>query len=130
MNLLVKSFSAVALSLSALTAFAAPAYLITHNSTNEESNAFVAGTIPSPYPTLANSTRQVYWNLVKLACYGHTSNGKCSALIKMATNTANPVNIGTVIMDINTGEITPKQISANGYTVTVIGLGETRITKN
>lgn len=129
MKLIVKSLSAVALGLSTITTFAAPAYLITHNNTNEESNAYVAGTIPSPHPTKANSTRKVYWNLVKLACYGHTKNGKCSALIKMATNTANPISIGTVTMDINTGDITPKQFSANGYTITIIGPGETRINK-
>lgn len=130
MNLLTKSLSAVALSLSALTVFAGPAYLTTHNKTNEESNAFIAGTIPSPYPTAANSSRQVYWNLVKLACFGHTTNGKCSALIKMATNTDHPVDLGTVLMDLSTGDITPKQLSHNGYTLFVNGPGEATVVKN
>ncbi|WP_058535877.1 hypothetical protein [Legionella saoudiensis] len=130
MNLIAKSLSAVALSLSAITSFAAPAYLITHNNTNEESNAYVAGK-PSIYPTAPQSTRKVYWNLVKLACHGHTTNGKCLAVIKMATNTPNPIDVGTVEMDINTGDINPKQIvSPHGYILTVNGPGEASISKN
>ncbi|USQ14999.1 hypothetical protein J2N86_06805 [Legionella lytica] len=129
MNLIIKSLSAVALSLSAITSFAAPAYLVTHNNTSEESNAFVAGA-PSIYPTAPNSTRKVYWNLVKLACHGHTTNGKCPAVIKMATNTANPIVVGTVEMELSTGDISPKQIIANGYTLTVNGPGEASINKN
>jgi len=130
MNLIFKSFSAIALSLSAVTAFATPAYLTTHNNTSVESNAYIAGTIPSPYPTAPNSSRQVYWNLVKIACFGHSVDGKCPAAIKMATNTDAPIEIGTVYMDLNTGDITPKQFSNNGYTVTVNGPGEATVTKD
>lgn len=130
MNLMLKSISAIALSLGAATALAVPTYLTTHNNTNLESNAFINGSIPSPYPTAANSTRQVYWNMVKMACYGHTTNNRCSALIKMATNTANPIEIGYVSMELSTGDITPKVLSAKGYTLTVNGPGEATISKN
>lgn len=130
MNVMLKSLSAITLSLSAAAALAAPTYLTTHNNTNEESNAYVAGTIPSPYPTAAHSTRQVYWNMVKLACFGHSTNGKCSALIKMATNTAHPIVVGTLTMDLNSGDITPKRLSGNGYTLTVNGSGEATINKD
>lgn len=130
MNLMLKSISAIALSLSAASALAIPTFLTTHNNTDVESNAYVAGTIPSPHPTKAHTTRQVPWNMVRLACYGHTTGGKCSALIKMATNTANPVNIGYVSMQLDTGDITPKTLSANGYTLTVNGPGEATINKN
>ncbi|KTD73633.1 hypothetical protein [Legionella tucsonensis] len=129
MNLIFKGFSAVALSLSAVTAFASPVYLITHNNTPVESNAYIAG-VPSPYPTAANSTQKVYWNLVKLACYGHTTGKQCTAIIKMATNTANPIEVGELRMDLETGDITPKYLSRNGYTLFVNGLGEATITKN
>jgi hypothetical protein len=112
------------------TALAAPSYLTTHNNTSEESNAYIAGTIPSPYPTAANSTRQIYWNLVKIACFGKSTNGQCAAVIKMATNTANPIVIGTVSMNLETGAITPQTMSANGYTFTVNGPGEATIDKN
>lgn len=130
MNLMLKSISAIALSLTAASALAVPAYLTTHNNTSEESNAYIAGTIPSPYPTLAHSTRQVPWNMVRFACYGHTTNGRCPALVKMATNTGTPVEIGYVSMELDTGDITPKSISAHGYTLTVDGPGEATITKN
>ncbi len=119
------------LSLFAATAIAVPPkQLITHNRTDVESNAFVAGTIPSQHPTRAHSDGVVFWAAVKMACFGHTNGDKCSALIKVATNTATPIDIGYVEMDIKTGDITPKQIIANGYTITVDGPGETTITTN
>lgn len=130
MNSMLKSISALVLSLTAAGALAVPSNLTTHNNTDVESNAFIAGTIPSPYPTLAHSTRQVPWNMVRFACYGNTTNGKCSALIKMATNTANPIDIGYVMMELDTGNITPKTLSAKGYTLTVNGPGEATITKD
>lgn len=130
MNLMLKSISAITLSLTAATALAVPTYLTTHNNTNEESNAYVAGTIPSPYPTAAKSTKQVYWNMVRLACFGHTTNGKCSALIKMATNTSHPIELGTLTLELDTGDVTPKTLSAHGYTLTINGPGEATIDKN
>jgi hypothetical protein len=129
MKFMVKTISAITLSLSAVAAFAVPTHLITHNNTNDESNAFVAG-VPSPYPTKAQSTGKVLWNMVRIACYGHAKDNKCSAEIKMATNTAEPVVLGTVSMDLSTGDITPKVLSAKGYTVKVNGLAETTITKD
>jgi len=130
MNCLLKPLSTLALSLFAVTALAAPKHLITHNNTDVESNAFVAGSIPSQHPTKAHSEGRVFWTAVKLACFGHSVNGKCTALIKMATNTPNPITLGTVTMDLATGEITPIQLSASGYTMTVNGPGETTITQN
>jgi len=130
MKLILKSLSAIALGLSVFTAAtAAPSYLITHNKTNVESNAYIA-TVPSIYPTAAQSTRQVAWNLVRIACFGHSKDNKCSAVIKMATNTTNPVVLGTVTMDLTSGDITPKAITSQGYTLTVNGPGETTISKN
>lgn len=130
MNLILKGLSVMTLSLGTAASFAAPAYLTSHNNTNFESNAYVAGTIPSPYPTAPNSTNQVFWNLVKMACYGHTANGKCPATIKMASNTADPIVIGTVVMDLESGDINPKRISDNGFTLVVNGPGEVSLYKN
>ncbi len=67
MNFMVKSLSAIALGLSAASALAHPAYLITNNTTDVQSNAFIAG-VPSPHPTAAHSSNKVYWNMVRLAC--------------------------------------------------------------
>ena len=130
MNRLIKTLTAGALGLCAATALAAPKQLITHNTTNAESNAYIAGTIPSQHPTKAHSDGKVFWTAVKMACFGHVVDGKCSALILMETNTPNPVTLGTVMLDLDSGDITPKQLSANGYTITVNGPGETTISSN
>jgi len=110
--------------------FASPTQLITHNTTDVDSNAYIAGTIQSQHPTKAHSTGQVSWPLVKIACIGHTVNGQCQALVKMATNTANPVELGTVSMNLETGDITPKVLTGNGYTLIVNGPAETTLSKD
>ena len=131
MNRFLNYCTTVALGLFAATAIATPPkHLITHNRTDFESNAFVDGTIPSQHPTKAHDDGKVPWAAVKLACFGHTNGDICSALIKIATNTNNPINLGFLEMDLKTGDITPKQLSANGYTITVNGPGETAITAN
>lgn len=120
--------AAIALAISAGVASAVPPKsLITHNQTDVESNAFVAGTIPSQHPSKANADNRVMWASVRMACYGHVVNNKCSALIKMRTNTPNPVNLGTVSIDLNTGDIQPKFLQANGYRMIVNGPAETTI---
>lgn len=114
-------------SLISSSVFAAPQYLITHNRTNVESDAYVitqGGTIPSGHPTKANSDGQVMWGLVKLICFGNIVNNSCSALIKMETNTSHPVELGKVTMNLDTGDITPKSLVANGYALTVNNPGE------
>lgn len=131
MKSILKAVSAITLSFNSLFAFAvAPTYLVTHNNTNEQSNAFVGGTTPSPYPTPANATRQVAWNLVRIACYGISNGDYCTATIKMATDTSNPVVVGNLTMNLKTGDITPKTMTSNGYTITVNGPAQTTITKN
>ena len=131
MNRVIKQLTAASLGLLAATAVAAaPKYLITHNTTTVESNAYIDGTIPSRHPTKAHSDGKIFWMTVKMACFGHSTNGKCTALIIMKTDTPNPVAIGTVTLDVETGDITPKQLSANGYTVTVNGPGETTLSSN
>ena len=129
MHPVLKQLTTLSLGLFAATAIAAPKQLITHNTTDAESNAFVAGSIPSQHPTRPHTDGKVFWTAVKMACFGHTVDGKCNALIKMATNTSNPLEVGTLILDINTGNITPQQLSGNGYTITVNGPGETTISK-
>lgn len=130
MNKLRNVLTVLTLSLGATAAFASPVQLITHNTTDFESNAFVAGTIASQHPSKPHSDNKVSWVSVRMACYGHIVNGKCPALIRMATNTASPIDLGMVYMDLNTGDITPKQLTANGFSVIVSGPGETTIVKN
>lgn len=130
MNLVLKSLSAITLSLCAAAAFSQPEFLTTHNNTEFESNAYVSGYIPSPYPTSAHSTREIRWNMVRMACFGHTTDNKCPALVILGPNTATPIELGYLTLDLNTGEITPKQLSNKGYTITVNGLGESTINKD
>lgn len=125
-----KVASTLALALTTGLALAVPPkVLITHNLTDEESNAYVAGTIPSQHPTKAHSDNRVMWASVRMACFGHVVGGRCAALIKMATNTPKPISVGTVTIDLNTGDIQPKFIQANGYEMTVNGPAETTLRK-
>ncbi|MCC5015497.1 MULTISPECIES: hypothetical protein [unclassified Legionella] len=130
MNRLFKGLTVAALSLATSAVFASPTYLIIHNRTNVESNAYIDGTIDSHQPTKANSDGKVHWAVVRMICFGHIVGGNCGALIKMATNTSNPVNLGWLNLNIESGVITPTEIRANGYTIKVNGPGEATITKD
>ena len=130
MKRFIKLLTVITLSLPTLVLAVPPKQLVTHNNTDYESNAFIDGNIPSQHPTRAHADNKVYWAAVKMACFGHIVNGRCSALIKIATNTSTPLDIGMLAMDLNTGDITPKVISANGFTITVNGPAETTITQD
>lgn len=130
MNRLTKTIIVTSFSLATSIAMATPPrQLITHNNTDFESNAFVAGTIPSQHPTKAHDSNTVPWTSVRMACFGHTTNGKCWATVKMATNTSTPIEVGQVSIDLETGIIYPSEISGNGFTLTAIAPGETVITQ-
>lgn len=129
MNCFFKILAITTLGLCSQAALAAPSSLLTHNHTDVESNAFIDGTIKSPYPTKAHADNAVSWTAVKIACIGHTTNNKCKALIKMATNTADVVDLGWLEMDLSSGDLNPKQIQGNGYTLTVNGPAEVTLTK-
>lgn len=127
MTKLSKKIAAISLAFVTTAAIASPKQLVTHNLTNVESNAFVAGTIPSQHPSKAHSDNKVMWAAVRMACFGHTVDNKCWAVIKMETNTTTPIELGTVTIDLTTGIITPSQLSAGGYTLIVNGPGETTL---
>lgn len=112
------------------SSFAAPKQLVTHNLTSVESNAFIDGVIASQHPTKAHSDNRVFWASVKLACYGRIVNNSCKALIKMKTDTAEPVELGWVSMNLVTGEISPSFLSANGFHLQVNSPGETTLTED
>lgn len=112
---------------SCLTIAASPKQLVTHNHTNVDSNAYIDGVIASQHPTKANSDNKVFWGSVRIACVGRTVNNECRALIKMATNTDNPVDLGWAIINLQTGDISPKYMAANGYRFEVNGPGETTL---
>ena len=125
----IKYLAGAAIMLLATNAIATPRQLITHNNTNVESNAYIDG-VPSIYPTKAQSTGKIFWAAVKMACVGHAVNGKCSAAIIMGANSSNPITIGNLVLDLTSGDISPKTLSANGYTVVVNAPGETTLSSD
>ncbi|MDR3502514.1 MAG: hypothetical protein P4L79_08015 [Legionella sp.] len=124
MKSIFKILSAIAVSVTTVTALATPTHYITHNNTKWETNVIVKG-VDSPFPTLPYSTRKVAWRMVRLGC-GITP--VCAAVIKVATDTSDPIEIGTLYMDMDSGKITPQQISAQGYTAKVKDIAEVIIT--
>lgn len=100
-------------------ALASPRSLITHNRTSFQSNAFTDGTIPSAYPTPKGQDGSVLWMLVRLACIGHTTNGQCSAVVKVATDTANPVDVAKLSMNLESGVITLLESYTTAYRVII-----------
>lgn len=111
-------------------AFASPRSFTTHNRTTVESNAFIDGTIPSPYPTPAGKDKSVMWELVRLACIGHTSGGQCTAVLKMATNTKNPIDVAKLSMNLDSGAITLMETYSTAYKVIIhSNPGEVTITE-
>lgn len=109
----------------ASVAFAAPKQMVTHNHTDVESNAYIDGVIGSQFPTKPYSDNKVFWASVKLACYGHINpQHECHSLVRMATNSDNPVDLGWMTVNLVTGELNPKILRNNGYRLEVNGPGE------
>ena len=129
MSYFSKFFTAAALALPLSVVHAAPTYLITHNNTDVESNAYIDGTRPSPCPSKAHDTNTVAWIIVQMACLSKASTGKCTAVIKMETNTKTPVTVGTVELTLADGTIQPQSLVANGYRMTVNGPAEITLDK-
>lgn len=107
-----------------------PKQLTIHNTTDAQLNTFFAGVVPSPFPCPARNDSHILWSSIRMACFGHTVNSQCPTLIKIGTDTAMPLPIGTIQLDLNSGNIIPAQVSANGYTLTVNSPGDITISKN
>ncbi|OGV40041.1 MAG: hypothetical protein A3F46_10295 [Legionellales bacterium RIFCSPHIGHO2_12_FULL_42_9] len=127
MNCFFKILAITTLGICSQAVLAVPAFLVTHNHTDVESNAFINGTVKSPYPTSAHQDRSVSWTAVRIACTPEKV--KCKALIKMATNTANAVDLGWLELDLASGDINPKFVQGNGYTLIVNGPAEVTLSK-
>lgn len=104
---------------------AAPKRFTTRNYTPYQSNAKVINSW-SPFPTPAGSEsspseKSVPWVGLKLLC-GFSAT-ECTAEIWMKTDTDSPVFVGDGTMDLSTGDITPKELTNNGFTLTTPGPG-------
>ncbi|KTC75993.1 hypothetical protein Lbir_0062 [Legionella birminghamensis] len=117
------------LGLSSPSVLASPEHMIIHNKTDLISNAFV-DEMPGPRPTLAHSTSRVLWFIVQTGCRKHKAEGICPAVIKMGIDRDKPILVGTLYIDISSGEITPARISANGFNVDVDAPGEITISED
>ncbi len=131
MKSIARLCSVLALGVTSTLALAVPPkVLVTHNKTELDSNAFIAGRIPSQHPTRANSDGRVIWASVQLACRGLLVNGQCPAVVKLDPKGPNPIVLGMINLDLRTGNLEPKELHAGGYTLLVNGPGETTILKD
>lgn len=132
MNRFVNAAIAVTFGLATSVAGAAGMALITHNKTDMISKAMIDGSIPSTHPALPQKDTKISWAEVRLVCGPRLdAAGLCHALVKMISpSNGSEFDLGWVYMNIDNGDITPKTLTANGYTLTVNGPAETTITKN
>jgi hypothetical protein len=129
MNRFIPITATLAFGLFTSVAFAAPKFMTTHNLSNVQTNAFVDG-VPGPAPTNPDASSQVSWMFVKIGCKAHAAEGICPAVIMMATNTPAPIELGTVYVNLESGDITPSRLSGGGYTLTVNGPGEITVSND
>lgn len=130
MKLLTRNTCIVLLSFISNLAFAEPNYYVTHNSTNVGTTISILEARPYSFYTAPHSSSKVEWWMLQTGCNYYLMNSKCKVIIKTETNFPNPVDVGILTMDMRTGELSPKYISTNGYTISVIGAGEIHIYKN
>lgn len=130
MNRFTHYLTGISLSVMVSTTFALPPTLTIHNTTDLESEAYINGNIATHLPSKPRADNIVPWIVVQMACYGRTVNDICSAMIKMASNTATPLDVGMVYLNMKTGQISPEQVSGNGYTFTSNKIGEATLSKN
>jgi len=111
------------LSFSALS-FSAPQFLISHNQTLYQSTAYVDGKISLPNTIEPLSDTTTSWITLKRLCFGRSLSSRCPIIIKMGTDTGYPFDLGLIYIDLNSGAITPNQLSFNNVVLRVNNNGE------
>ena len=109
---------------------AEPMYYVTHNRTDFETKTLIASDNPIFFSTPEHSSSKIDWWMLQHRCETLLMNHTCKVLLKAETNSNHPVELGVLTIDLKYGEIYPKYLSANGYSVSVIGIGEIHIYKN
>lgn len=104
--------------------YSAPQVLTTHNQTNYQAIAYVDGKISLPKIAEPLSDSSISWVTVNRLCYGRTVNNKCPLVIKMKGLSSYSFDLGVIYMDLNSGEITPKQITFNHIQLNAHNTGE------
>lgn len=110
---------------SALHAAPPPVFNVVNN-LGVATESYIAGQMTSSTP--ANSTRSKTWGTIALKCTSHRLNPICPVTIMLAT--APKTVLGTLNINIISGEISPKVLSSNGYTMTLNEPATIVFTKN
>ncbi len=104
------------------SAFASPANLTTVNNSNHGKVYAKIGFYTSPEPVLPHQTRSRDWRSVQGLCGINGMPDKCSAeIIVKNDNNRREESLGTMTMDVKTGEITPGNLSSAHYNLVVTG---------
>ncbi|GGI80283.1 hypothetical protein [Legionella impletisoli] len=129
MSRFTKALIGASLSLAAAASFALPpTELVSHNNTDVSSQAYLGPNLDIPQqPTAPGAVKRVSWVSVRILCMNTPKPGICPA--KIALNTTPQTTLGVVELNLATGDINPKVLSANGYKMTVIKPGEIAFTK-
>lgn len=125
MSLIKKLILGSALTALSATAMAHPDDLITHNKTSGSVYATIGG-VRSNDPVAPNKTKYRKWFLVNMACFMSKKDNKCTATISVEKNNQESI-LGDMTIDLESGEITPTQISNDKYTLNVIDTAEVEV---
>ena len=114
------------------TAFAdEPTELTTYNNTNAWVSAKISG-FPSHDPMTPHSERHRAWWKLRVACYASQKDDICTATIILRKNESdeNGSILGDMSINMKSGEITPKQLRNDLYTLRVNDIAKVTITEN
>lgn len=110
------------------TALASPSYMVTENKTSASVSANIGGQ-ESRDPVKPGETKNRPWFLVKAMCKIAGQSSSCSADI-VANKNGDKSKLGTMTMNLDSGEISPKQLNNGRYTLNVVGNAHVIITEN
>lgn len=129
MNLLKKILLGSALFTITSSVFAAPESLVTTNNTNHGKVYAKIGAYKSPEPVLAHQERHREWNNVKFLCTIQKMPITCTAEILVEHDvTGQFESLGNMTINLNSGELTPANLSSAHYDMNVVGNAHVEVT--
>ncbi len=104
---------------------AAPHSLQLINATDHESDAAIHGALTGS-PIAANSVWSLDWASVVNTCHNTTNEitDVCAAEIYAQTDSASPIDVGTLVIYLNTGTVTALNRDNTGYVLKPFGAGK------
>ena len=125
MNKFIKLLAGTFIVTTSSVALAAPSELVVENKTDYQARAYVNGM--SKNPAEAHSSMSLSWWALKLVCAFQTD---CKATVKMKTDTSNPVSLGDVSINLDSGIIDTSKLShAEGFNVSYVAPGHAVVTQ-